>query len=51
MERELARMPKHDVYELVSAPKGRKIVGSMWVFKVKLGGLFKSRLCAQGFLR
>ena len=35
--------------ELVSAPKGRKIIGSMWVFKVKPDGLSKSRFCAQGF--
>ena len=42
-------MSKHDVYELVPAPKGRKIFGSMWVFKVKPDGLFKSRFCAQGF--
>ena len=33
---------------IVSAPKGRKIIGSMWVFKVKPDGLFKSRFCAQG---
>ena len=51
MERELACVSKHDVYELVSAPKGRKLIGSMWVFKVKPDGLFKSRFCAQGFLR
>ena len=49
MERELASMSKHDVYELVSAPKERKIIGSMWVFKVEPDGLFKSRFCAQGF--
>ena len=49
MERELASISKHDVYELVPAPKGRKIIGSMWVFKVKPDGLFKSRFCAQGF--
>ena len=29
MERELASMSKHDVYELVPAPKGRKIIGSI----------------------
>ena len=29
MERELVSMCKHDVYELVSAPKERKIIGSM----------------------
>ncbi|CAN0490906.1 unnamed protein product, partial [Laminaria digitata] len=49
MERELASMSKHDVYELIPAPKGRKIIGSMWVFKVKPDGLYKSRFCAQGF--
>ena len=49
MERELASMSKHDVYELVSAPKRRKIIGSMWVFKVKPDVLFKSQFCAQGF--
>ena len=32
VERELASMSKHDVYELVSAPKGCKIIGSMLVF-------------------
>ena len=36
MKREIASMSKHDVYELVPAPKGRKIIGSMWVFKVNL---------------
>ncbi|CAN0462903.1 unnamed protein product [Laminaria digitata] len=49
MERELANMSKHDFYELIPAPKGRKIIGSMWVFKVKPDGLYKSRFCAQGF--
>ena len=42
-------MSKHDVYELVPAPKGRKIIGSMWVFKDKTYDVFKSRFCAQGF--
>ena len=49
MECELASVSKHDVYELVSAPKGHKIIGSMWMFKVKSDDLFKSRFCAQGF--
>ena len=48
MERELASMSKHDIYELVHAPKVCKIVGSLWVFKVKSDGLFKSLFCAQG---
>ena len=42
-ERELANMSEHDVCELAAAPKRRKIIGSMWVFKVKPDGLFKSR--------
>ena len=42
-------MSKHGDYELVPALKGRKITGSMWVFKVKPNGRFKSRFCAQGF--
>ena len=50
-ERELANMSEHDVYELAAAPKRRKIIGSMWVFKVRPDGLFKSRLCAQGFFQ
>ena len=49
MERELASISKHDVYELVSAPKGRKIIGSIRVFKVKPHCLFKSPFCAQDF--
>ena len=28
---------------------GRKIIGSMWVFKVEPDGLFKSRFCVHGF--
>ena len=42
-------MSKHDVYVLASAPKGRKIIRSMLVFKVKPDDLFKSRLCARVF--
>ena len=36
MERNLASMSKYDVYELVSAPKGHMMFGSMWVFKLSL---------------
>ena len=51
MKRELASMSKRDVYELVSAPKVCKIIGSTWVFKVKPDGIFKSRFCAQDFFQ
>ena len=40
---------QHDVYELVSAPKGRKMICSMWVLRDKPDDLFKSRFCSQGF--
>lgn len=40
MGTELANMSKHEVYELVPAPKGRKIIGSMWVFMDKSDGLY-----------
>jgi hypothetical protein len=46
---------KHlDVYDIVPRPKGRKVVGSKWVFRVKRGPdgtiqKYKARLVAQGF--
>ena len=51
MEKELARMSGHDVYELVLAPKGRKVIGSMWVFKVEPDGLSSLNSVYKGFLR
>ena len=51
MERELASMSKQDVYELVPAPKGRKVIGSMWVFKVEPDGLSSLNSVYKGFLR
>jgi hypothetical protein len=42
------------VYEVVPRPKGRKVVGSKWVFRIKRGPdgaiqKYKARLVAQGF--
>jgi hypothetical protein len=42
------------VYEVVPRPKGRKIIGSKWVFRVKCGPdgaiqKYKARVVAQGF--
>jgi hypothetical protein len=42
------------VYEVVPRPKGRKVVGSRWVFRVKRGPdgtvqKYKARVVAQGF--
>ena len=45
---------QNDVWDLVELPPGRKLVGSKWVFKKKVGAdgkveRFKARLVAQGF--
>ena len=42
------------VYEVVPCPKGRKVVGSRWVFRIKQGPdgtvlKYKARIVAQGF--
>ena len=42
------------VYEVVPRPKGRKVVGSKWVFWIKRGPdgaiqKYKARVVAQGF--
>ena len=54
MEKEMKSLHANDVWDLVKLPKGRKPVGSKWVFKLKIGpnGLVerhKARLVAQGF--
>ena len=54
MEKEMTSLKTNDVYDLVELPKGRKPVGSKWVYKRKLradGSVerFQSRLVAQGF--
>jgi hypothetical protein len=36
MEREINSLQDMDVWDLVELPKNRKVVGSKWVFKVKL---------------
>ena len=54
METEIQSLKENDAWELVKLPKGRKVVGSKWVYKVKTGadGLverYKARLVARGF--
>ena len=54
MEGEVKSLLENEVWDLVKLPKGRKTVGSKWVFKEKTGndGLterFKARLVAQGY--
>ena len=54
MKREMESLYENEVRDLVEPPKGRKIVGSKWVFKEKMGAdgtteHYKARLVAQGF--
>ena len=54
MKKEINSLQANEVWDLVKLPPGRKVVGSKWVFKRKLGpdGLVerhKARLVAQGF--
>lgn len=54
MEKEIESLRKNDVWELVELPKGRKAVGSKWLFKIKTDAegfveRFKARLVTQGF--
>ena len=54
MEKEMKSLQENEVWDLVELPRGRKPVGSKWVFKVKTdedGNVehYKARLVAQGF--
>ena len=54
MQSEIDSLSKNEVWDLVPLPEGRKVVGSKWVFKIKVGAdgtveRHKARLVAQGF--
>lgn len=54
MKDEMMALSKNDTWDLVELPKGRKIVGCKWVFKLKQGvndteDRYKARLVAKGF--
>ena len=54
MEKEVKSLSVNKVWDLVSLPKGKKVVGSKWVFKTKRnvdGNVerYKARLVAQGY--
>ena len=56
MEAEIESLKENDVWELVELPKGRKTVGSKWVFKVNTRAdgsveCYKARLVGQGFMQ
>ncbi len=54
MKTEFDALVHNKTWELVKRPQGRRIVGSVWKYKVKFNpdgsiNKFKARLCAQGF--
>ena len=54
MQKEMKSIQENDVWALVELPKGRKTVGSKWIFKHKLNAegvveRYNARLVAQGF--
>jgi len=55
MTEEMESLHKNDTWDLVFPPKGRKIVGCKWVFKLKdaspdiVAPRYKARLVAKGF--
>jgi len=54
MTKEMESLHANDVWDLMELPKGRKTIGSKWIFKLKINadGLvecYKARLVAQGF--
>jgi len=54
MNEEMESLHENDVWDLVELPKDQKVVGSKWVFKLKVGAdgeveRYKARLLVQGF--
>ena len=54
MVEEYSSIIKNDVWEIVSQPEGKLVVGSRWVYKVKHGAngsveKYKARFVAKGF--
>ncbi|MEF8696035.1 UNVERIFIED_CONTAM: reverse transcriptase domain-containing protein, partial [Bacillus cereus] len=55
MQQEMESLHKNNTWVLVPAPKGKKVVGSKWVYKKKpstpdaAGPCYKARVVAQGF--
>ena len=54
MQNEMDSLNKHEVWDLVKLPAGRKAIGSKWIFKCKTNAdgnveRYKARLVAQGF--
>ena len=55
MQEKLNQFKRNNVWELVLAPKGKTIIGTKWVHRIKFDEngkpvKKKSRLVAQGFI-
>ena len=53
-DKEIKSLREHEVYDLVpitGVPKGKKIIGSRFVFKQKADNRFKARLVVQGYVQ
>ena len=48
-DQELEALRRHQVYDLVERPRGRKVIKNCWVFNIKTDGQKKARLVAKGF--
>ena len=54
MHAELQSLEDNNVWELCELPPGRNVIGTKWVFKIKVDGMnvverYKARIVAQGF--
>ncbi|WP_216071954.1 Ty1/Copia family ribonuclease HI, partial [Acinetobacter baumannii] len=49
MESEMQSMYDNQVWNLVDAPQGAKVIECKWIFKLKADNTFKGRLVAKGF--
>ena len=53
MKEEIDNLQENDTYQLVPLPKNKSIIGSKWVYSVKLGAnneeKYKARLVAKGY--
>ena len=46
---EMQSMYDNQVWTLVDPPESAKVIDSKWIFKLKVGNIFKGRLVAKGF--
>lgn len=54
MKQELEALDNNDTWEIVDLPKGKKVIGNKWVYKVKLRSdesleRYNARLVAKGY--